>query len=107
MEIIEFSKGLAVPTKTDLEILKAAIKDAVNNGKSFVIQDTSSLGVYMYIKEMVIRELKLGTRHITDTAYRSLDDIPKNTLVVIESGTEGNNGKNYDTTRWFTVFYNR
>jgi hypothetical protein len=93
----------------DVERLRNAIKDAVNNGESFVIERQPGLGVGRYIEKIAIGELNLEMITIClhwgdELSYYG---IPKNTLVVIDKEVKAPNEEGYGIRYQFEVFYNR
>ena len=105
MTTFEFETTL---TEKDVEVLRDAIKDAVNNGEKFAIEiQRPGLGVYWHIATITLA-LNLQVCDISLYPGDNLSDydIPKNTLVVV--GREAkSDGKESYTFRHVEVFYNR
>jgi hypothetical protein len=94
-------------TEKDVEVLRDAIKDAVNNGEKFVIEiQRPGLGVRWHIATITL-ELNLNVWDIDLYPGDNLSDydIPKNTLVVIGREVKGDGKESY-IFRQLEVFYN-
>ena len=105
MTTIKFETMLA---EKDVEVLRDAIKDAVNNGEKFAIEiQRPGLGVCWHIATITL-ELNLKVCDIDLYPGDNLSDydIPKNTLVVVGREAKSDSKESY-TFRQLEVFYNR